>query len=107
MRYEYSLVSIPASLLDDLTEVADSLGEILQIIAPVIGRPQWQILTRRPLRKERPYTDEELLALLRGLDSNDIEAAHGEADDALAATLRALGYEKSMDYYEKMSKWYA
>ena len=39
--------------------------------------------------------------------NGDTEMAHINADDALCAFLRALGYEEVANEFEEVSKWYA
>jgi hypothetical protein len=48
------------------------------------------------------------LETLRQLKSaQDIEAAHGDADDTLCKFLRHLGYGDIVDAWEEVPKWYA
>ena len=37
----------------------------------------------------------------------DPESTHGEADKLLCKTLRILGYNELVDWYDKVDKWYA
>ncbi len=39
--------------------------------------------------------------------TEDTENWHGEADKALCLFLRSLGYDKLVDEWEKVPKWYA
>jgi hypothetical protein len=38
---------------------------------------------------------------------NDIEDAHGVADDLLCELLRELGQDEIVDIFENMEKWYS
>lgn len=38
---------------------------------------------------------------------SDTESAHAEADEVLCALLKALGYTKIVEEYDKVPKWYA
>ena len=46
------------------------------------------------------------LKRLHGGDQ-DVECAHGEADDILCDLLRSLGYEDVVEEWIKVEKWYA
>lgn len=39
--------------------------------------------------------------------SSDEEEAHIRADDLLCETLRQFGYEKGVEIFENMGKWYS
>ena len=39
--------------------------------------------------------------------SGDLEADHQRADDLIVARLRASGFNKSADAYERVGKWYS
>ena len=39
--------------------------------------------------------------------SSNEEEAHIRADDLLCETLRQLGYEKGVEIFENMGKWYS
>ena len=52
-------------------------------------------------------TDKEFTIKLRGLDRDDIERAHVEADKLLCEILINLGYTESVKVYKSMRKWYA
>lgn len=39
--------------------------------------------------------------------TGDVEANHGEADNALKLFLLELGYKDLVDEWEKVKKWYA
>ena len=41
------------------------------------------------------------------VDNGDTEDAHVNADELLCEFLKKLGYEKLVDEYEKVDKWYA
>lgn len=57
----------------------------------------------------REPTDREiaLQTLARCASSDNVEAAHEEADAALCKLLITLGYRDVVDAYAKVSKWYA
>lgn len=40
-------------------------------------------------------------------NGKDREAAHEEADELMAETLRSLGYGAGVAIFEKLEKWYA
>ena len=40
-------------------------------------------------------------------DNCDVESAHADADTVLCDLLKALGYEKIVEEYDKVEKWYA
>ena len=45
---------------------------------------------------------------MEALQNNwDIEETHGKADDILCEVLRKLGYNRLVELYEKIDKWYA
>jgi hypothetical protein len=48
----------------------------------------------------------EMTELSNGNGSNE-EEAHIAADDLLCELLRHLGYERLIDAYDKVGKWYA
>ena len=51
---------------------------------------------------------EEFCEQMKALqDEWDIEEAHGKADDILCEVLRKLGYNRIVDLYEKIDKWYS
>jgi hypothetical protein len=51
---------------------------------------------------------EAVIARLKELqESDDLEAAHGEADDILCQLLRQLGYADVIDAWKQVPKWYA
>lgn len=54
----------------------------------------------------KPFA-EKLKALRKLADSKDIECAHIEADDLLCEILLDLGYDKIVEAYEAIDKWYA
>lgn len=51
----------------------------------------------------------KLLKEIRDLEAEtgDTEVAHSSADDALISLLLELGFEKVVDYYNVIPKWYA
>lgn len=66
------------------------------------------LLIRLEATSKQPLTDKQLAARLEALiGMRDIEDAHGQADDLLVETLRALGYKRAMAMYERVEKWYA
>lgn len=52
--------------------------------------------------KEQSYINR----LTNEIDNRDIEGAHGEADDILCELLIELGYQKVVDEYNNIPKWY-
>lgn len=42
-----------------------------------------------------------------GSRETDIEIVHARADDMLCELLTQLGYEKTVEAYQKVPKWYA
>lgn len=52
-------------------------------------------------------TKKYMKALKAAQEDYDTESAHAEADDVLCDLLKALGYTKIVDEYNKVSKWYA
>lgn len=38
---------------------------------------------------------------------DDTEKAHGDADELMCTILKSLGYEKGVEIFEKMPKWYS
>ena len=54
--------------------------------------------------------EQELLDKLKEINkkhNRDPETTHYAADKLLVKALRDIGYERAMDYYELMEKWYA
>ena len=51
----------------------------------------------------RPYMDR----LKAAQDNCDAESAHADADDVLCDLLKALGYNRVVEEYDKVKKWYA
>ena len=51
----------------------------------------------------RPYMDR----LKAAQDICDTESAHADADDVLCDLLKALGYNRVVEEYDKVKKWYA
>ena len=51
----------------------------------------------------RPY----MKRLKAAQQDHDTESAHFEADDVLCELLKALGYTKIVEEYDKVKKWYA
>lgn len=53
--------------------------------------------------------DETALAKLKALDLSDKEGAHLSADAILIEALLAAGFDRTVAYYEKISRefWYA
>lgn len=51
----------------------------------------------------RPYMDR-----LKAIQGNfvDVETAHEDADQVLCDLLKALGYNKVVEEYNKVEKWY-
>lgn len=41
------------------------------------------------------------------LSKGDTEGVHGDADDLLCEILKQLGWNKVVEEYEKVEKWYA
>jgi len=56
---------------------------------------------------KRIITPEELVERLREISAYDVESGHMEADRLLCETLRRLGYDKAIDIFESLPKWYA
>jgi hypothetical protein len=53
-------------------------------------------------------TEQEAIDKLKELSKwRDIENAHMEADNVLCKLLTLLGYQKVVDEFEKVGKWYA
>ena len=51
---------------------------------------------------------DEMLELMKAADlMDDPEAGHAAADKIMVAALRERGFDKAMDVYEEMLKWYA
>ena len=44
---------------------------------------------------------------MSGIDNDDTETAHREADHLLCEILEKLGYQKLVDEYREIPKWYA
>jgi len=51
----------------------------------------------------RPYMDK----LKAAQENPDVESAHADADQALCDLLKALGYKKVVEEYDKVEKWHA
>lgn len=47
------------------------------------------------------------LKKIRALHKEDIETCHREMDALIIGELRALGYTRAMDNFEKQTKWYS
>ena len=52
-------------------------------------------------------SDEEWAQKLSDLDKFDAEMGHLEADRTLCDLLRLFGYEKTVEAFENLDKWYA
>lgn len=58
-------------------------------------------------KPKRIITPDELTERLSKLSALDTETGHMEADRLLCETLRRLGYDKAIDIFESLPKWYA
>lgn len=51
---------------------------------------------------------DKILEALKACENNDdIESAHGDADDILCKILIDLGYPQIVEAYRRVPKWYA
>lgn len=60
------------------------------------------------------FTEEEIKELdetyaghIESASHQDTEGAHRQADEYLVALLKELGFEKTVEEFESMHKWYA
>lgn len=51
--------------------------------------------------------EQEVIALLKACNTGDTECDHGQADRILCNFLTSLGYEKIVEEYDQVPKWYA
>ena len=52
-------------------------------------------------------TEEEAVTKMQEIMHHDIESAHMEADDILCSLLISLGYQRLIEVYRQIDKWYA
>lgn len=51
--------------------------------------------------------DEEYAGYIESLPHQNVEGAHIQADEYLVSLLKELGFEKTVEEFESMHKWYA
>lgn len=62
------------------------------------------------MKRTRRMTPEEFankMQQLKNTKGHDEEGFHGDADDLMCELLRSLGYEKGIEIYDSIEKWYA
>lgn len=64
-------------------------------------------MSERRNKRPTPEAFRDAMQAAADRDPDDTENAHIEADELMAATLRALGFGEGIDIFEEMGKWYA
>ena len=57
--------------------------------------------------RTRDNLDVEFANYIDETCNGDVEAGHARADDALCRLLKTLGYDRTVDAFEGIAKWYA
>lgn len=57
--------------------------------------------------EQQLLTDEQAATTMAAFNQLDTEEGHGFADGLLCTLLKALGYSRTVEAFEKLPKWYA
>ena len=58
-------------------------------------------------KKQKELIEKVKADLFKAVDNQDVENAHGDADDLLCDLLNGFGFEEIVKIYNNVDKWYA
>lgn len=95
--------------VDPFMPQGDGRAEQMAANRRALPKPPWYASGKHGATKPtRPMSPEKFAETMQACrDIGDQEARHGDADDLLCEVLRSLGYDKGIDIFNAMDKWYA